>query len=335
MQEVSKASYRSAYFFMQRSMMLIGTVAALILCGLLLAAAKTKMASGLKVSLPYGVTSFLFQYLPANLVTVYTWFWEDADTFCRTTQPFIGMRVKPMPASENILLGYNCLPPGVVTYTAIINKHWKVARVSTISLLQQLLPIVVASMVTVVNGKHHRTVYTSSPLLITALVYLFSYIILIPYEVCRDGVKRHLPRNYRAIADVISWCYASSLLRSDALELSWRKRDRASGHTYERWEMEAALRLKHDSYLFGVYESQLNSGTYCIGFDEANQVDTVDLPDQRTLHRRRHRASHGRDDQTMWEMSSFARLDASKERAMDLSKPHFTIAQVQEEEPAE
>ncbi|ERF68830.1 hypothetical protein EPUS_06274 [Endocarpon pusillum Z07020] len=317
MQEVSKASYRSCYYNMERSMMVIWTTVALVLFCLLLAAAITNMASGIDVSLPYGVTLFLFQFLPAFVVGLYTWFWEDADVFCRATQPFIGMRDNPKPATENILLDYTCLPPGIATYTAFTNKHWKVARVSAISLLQRLLPIIIPGMVTVVDGKDHRTVYVSIPLLIVSLIYLGSYIILIPFEVCQNGLKRHLPRNYSAIADLISWCYASSLLRSDAFELSWRKRNDAPGYVYERWQMEAALRLKHHSYQFGVYKSQLNPGTHCIGFDEANQVDAVDLPDKRSLRRRRRRASHGRESQMKWEMSKLTWLDASKERATD------------------
>lgn len=317
MQEISQATYRSVYSNLKRSMMLIWTVAALILCGLLLGAAFTNMSSGIDVSLPYGVASFLFQCLPVFLVHLYTWFWEDADVFCRATQPFLGMRGKPVPATENILLDYICLPPGIATYTALTKKHWKVARVSAISLLQRLLPIIVAALVTVVDAKDYRRIYVSSPLLIISLGYLFSYIILIPFEVCQDGLKRHLPRSYEAIADVISWCYASSLLRSDAFELSWRKRDEASGYVCERWQMEAALRLKHHSYLFGAYKSQLDPGTHCIGFDEANQVDAVDLPDKRSLRQRLRRASHGQDDPTTWKMSKFARLDASKERPTD------------------
>ena len=336
MQEVSKATYRSGYLNMKRSIMLIWTTMALILFGLFLAAAITDMASGIKISLPYGVASFLFQFLPAFVVGLYTWFWEDVDTFCRATQPFIGMRGKSKPATENILLDYVCLPPGIATYTAIANQHWKVARVSAISLLQRLLPIIVAGMVTVVDGKDHRTVYASFPLLIISLIYLGLYVFLIPFEVCQDGLKRHLPRNYSAIADLISWCYASSLLRSDALGLLWRKRDDAPGYICERWQMEATLRLKHHLYQFGVYKSQLNPGTHCIGFDEANQVDAVDLPDARSLRRRRHRASHGQNDQTTWEMSRLTRLDASEERPTDPTTTQFAVPHSEEEEePAE
>jgi Protein of unknown function (DUF3433) len=326
MQRVSKASYRSAYFNMERSSMLVWTILALMLFGLLLAAAITDMASGIRVSLPYNIASFLFQWLPVLVVGLYTWFWEDVDTFCRATQPFIGMR-EPKPAAENILLDYTCLPPGIVTYTAIVNSHWKVARVSAISLVQRLLPIIVAGMVTVVDNHDHRTVYASFPLLIISMIFLGSYVILIPLEVMEDGLKRHLPRNYSAIADLISWCYASSLLRCDALA--------ASGHDFERWQMEAALRLKRHSYQFGVYRSKLHPGTHCVGFDEADEAEPVDLPDQKSLRRRRRRASHDLNDQVTWEMSKLTGLDDFKERPMDLSTFQFAVPHGEEEAPPE
>jgi len=303
--------------------MLVWTFMALMLFGLLLAAAITDMASGIRVSLPYNIASFLFQFLPALVVDLYTWFWEDVDTFCRATQPFIGMR-EPKAAAENILLDYPCLPPGIFTYTAIVNQHWKVARISAISLVQRLLPIIVAGMVTVVDDGDHRTVYASLPLLIISMLFLGSYVITIPLEVMQDGLKRHLPRNYSAIADLISWCYASSLLRSDALA--------ASGHDFERWQMEAALRLKRHSYQFGVYRSKLHPGTHCIGFDEQDEAVPVDPPDKKSLRRRRRRASHDSNDQMTWEMSRLTGLNDTKERPMD-SSTYQPIAPHGEEEP--
>jgi signal transduction histidine kinase len=324
MQGVSEASYRFVYFNMDRLVMLIWTVMALMLFGLLLAAAISHMESGIRVSLPYEIASFLFQFAPAFVVGLYTWFWTDVDTFCRATQPFIGMR-EPKPAAENILLDYNCLPAGLVTYTAIVNMHWKVARVSAISLVQRLLPIIVASMVTVVDDGDHRTVYASLPLLVISMIFLGSYVCIIPFEVTEDGLKRHLPRNYSAIADLISWCYASSLLQCDALA--------ASGPDFERWQMEAAIRLKRHSYQFGVYRSKLHPGTHCVGFDEQDEAEPVDLPDKKSLLRRRRRASHDLHDQLTWEMSELTGLDDFKERPMDTSTFQFAVPHG-EEEPA-
>jgi hypothetical protein len=325
-QQVSKASYRFVYFNTERSVMLIWMSAALILFALLLAAAITDMTSGIDVSLPHGAASFLFQFLPSFVVGLYTWFWEDVDTFCRATQPFIGMR-EPNPAAENILLKYTCLPPGIVTYTALVNKHWKVARVSAISLLQRLLPIIVAGMVTVVDEDDFCTIYASFPLLVISLIYLGSYVFLIPFEVTGDGLKRHLPRSYCAIADLISWCYASSMLRYDALD-AWR-RD-ASGHVYEQWQMEAAIRLKHHSYQFGVYKSNTHPGMHCIGFDEETKAEPVD---DKYLRRRRRRASHDLKDKKTWEMWQLNGPEGSKERPMDATTDQFTAPHPEEEKP--
>lgn len=324
MQQVSEASYRSAYLNMSHSAMLLWTTLALILFGLLLGGAIIGLTSRIKISLPYGVTTFLFQFLPTFLVSLYTWFWQDVDNFCRATQPFVHMH-KPNPAHKNLLLKYTCHFTGQITYTAFMNKDWKVARVSAVSLLQRLLPILVAGMITVVDEHDYCAVHASLPLLIISLIFLGAYVILIPYEVTEDGLKRHLPRNYEAIADQISWCYASSLLQSDAFDVQ--------GPKYEQWQMEAILRLKLHSYQYGVYKSTIHDGTHCIGFDEEDKAEPVGLPDKRSLRRRRHRASHGEDDQKRWEMSRLTGVDTFKERPSDPTTIQSAAPHAEEDAP--
>jgi len=95
------------------------------------------------------------------------------------------------------------------------------------------------------------------------------YIVAIPIVVLSDGKMRHLPRVYSSIADIISWIYDSSLVQDDAFEVV---RGDESGKLYERWHMEARLRLKEHNYAFGQYESRLQPGKFCIGIDKASNV---------------------------------------------------------------
>jgi hypothetical protein len=184
-------------------------------------------------------------------------------------------------------------------------------------------------MATVVDEDDFCTIYASFPLLVISLIYLGSYVFLIPFEVTGDGLKRHLPRSYCVIADLISWCYASSILRCDALG-AWR-RD-APGHVYEQWQMEAAIRLKHHSYQFGVYKSNIHPGMHCIGFDEETKAEPVD---DKYLRRRRRRASHDLEDKKTWGMWQLNGPEGSKERPMDPTTVPFAAPHAEEEEPTE
>ncbi|KAI9856659.1 MAG: hypothetical protein M1813_008806 [Trichoglossum hirsutum] len=279
LEQRSLACYRDVYLNMKYSAMIIWISLAIILFGLILVTLVKRVKSGKQINLSYGAASFLFQFLPVFAVGLYTWFWEDVDLFHRATQPFIGLR-KPGFAAENLLLDYNCLPPIIVTYTAITNKHWKVAFVSSMSLLQRLLPIIVAGMVAVIavdSDSSSSTIYVSLPLSCIALLYLAVYCVAIWYVVRSDGFSRHLPRNYTSIADLVSWCYASSLLHSEpAFDVS---KPEESGPMGERWHMESRLRLRGYRYLFGVHPSELDKNTFCLGIDLSENTEEVKPPE--------------------------------------------------------
>ena len=251
------------------------TFLAVALLGLAIAALMTGWTDGQHVALSFGVASFLFQFLITLVVSGFTWFWEDLDLFCRSTQPFVGM-YKPNPAAENLLLDYTTLLPVIVTLTAMTNRHWKVARASVLALVTRLLPIIVGGSITIVAERHDGNgveVHASKPLFLWAMVFFASFILLIPFEVTRDGYYRHLPRNMRSIADVVSWCYASQLLRRcDVFDVA------INGPESELWHMHARLRLLKKEYQFGLYANTVRPGTYCIGFDEVENVIEVPEP---------------------------------------------------------
>lgn len=250
------------------------------------AALSTDMAHGIDLPFPYQFASFIFPFVLTFLAILYSWFWSEVDLFSRSTQPYKNL-IFPHPASNNLLLDYNCQLPYIVTYSAIKNKHWKVARASTLALLQRLLVIIVGSSIQIVDYDNGTSaVYASLPLFIVIIIWLSFYAVLIPYEVLEAGHKRHLPRNNLSIADILSWTYASKLLRSDnsdKFELTELARnpfdvfknplpgdDRwYEGASSERWFMEARLRLSCQKYQFGLYKSTTHPDTYCIGIDEA------------------------------------------------------------------
>lgn len=287
--------------------------------------------NGKTISMSYNWATVVFQFIPAFIVNFYTWFWQDVDLFARSTQPFRGMS-SPKSASENLLLDYNTLPPLVVTYVALKNRHTRIAWTSVVALVQRLLPILIGASTTVVPGDESGSIiYASMPLFICVIVWLALYCFLIPLEIFgwklpRHYVKRHLPRFYSSISDLVSWSYASKVLRSDdgdPFEVP------VMAPKNEQWYMEARLRLKqnHDGsdfakYSFGLYKSTEHEGVMCMGFDVASNVTTVP-------YRRRIKKGDKEDAEAIQEMPSMLApndlkhvLDATKERPTN-SKPLF------------
>jgi hypothetical protein len=285
------------------------------------------LVNGRSISISYNWATVVFQFIPALIVNFYTWFWQDVDLFARSTQPFRGMS-SPKPASENLLLDYNTLPPLVVTYAALKNGHKRIAWTSVVAVVQRLLPILIGASITVVPGDESGSViYASTPLFICVIAWLALYCFLIPLEIFgwklpRDYVKRHLPRFYSSISDLVSWSYASKLLcldDGDPFELP------VMGPKNEQWYMEARLRLKqnHDGsefakYSFGLYESTEHKGIKCMGFDVSSNVTTVP-------YRRRIKKEDREGVEASQEMVSMLApkelkhvLDATKERPTNL-----------------
>ncbi|KAF1997720.1 hypothetical protein P154DRAFT_524588 [Amniculicola lignicola CBS 123094] len=280
--QVSKTRYYDIAFNLEHKAAYAWMVFTVLLIALLITALALGMADGIETSISYGWSTVVFQVIITFMTIMYTWFWQDVDTFTRTMQPFRRM-YKPLPASENLLLEYSCLPPGVVTYVAFQNEHWKVAWTSIISLLQRLLPILCGASTTVVPAANDgRIIYASKPLFITMIIWLSCYFFLIPYEVFSDGVLKHLPRGYSSIADLVSWIYASKILRAEAGEPFDVPVEKPRN---ERWYMETRLRLKENEdgkdfhkYCFGLYESVDHPGIYCMGFDVVPNARDVPPP---------------------------------------------------------
>ena len=111
-----------------------------------IAALTAGFENGKECYVPYHLGSFIFQFIPTFTMGLYTWFWDDISLFTCSTEPYINL-ISPRPASKNFLLDYSFQLPYIVTYTAIKNKHWKVASVSALALLQRLLSILVESSI--------------------------------------------------------------------------------------------------------------------------------------------------------------------------------------------
>jgi hypothetical protein len=118
--------------------------------------------------------------------------------------------------------------------------------------------------------------------------WLVTYTILIPFEVLGEDYKRHLPRNFETIGDIISWTYSSGLLNGGAFDephnLSMPDTPldvEITGCHSQKWSMEARLRLANKNYAFGMYKLSVNPNACCLGIDvvDSDQVKIVPEPE--------------------------------------------------------
>lgn len=195
------------------------------------------------------LTSFLFQFIPTNVVAYYTVVWQNIAYWSALTEPFAALEVNEAEADnsgghndtehstgakspespqhesqtakqrsnahDTLLLNYTCLPATAAIYSAFVRKHWKVARTTIFSLLQRALPIIVGSSVTIIDdpGVAYYQVKISRSSFVVITVWLGVYLVLIPYEILECGYNRNLPRNFTTIGDLLSWTWGSRLLR--------------------------------------------------------------------------------------------------------------------------
>lgn len=205
---------------------------------------------------PFSATVYL-QFAPAYLIQILNIYWTNVDIYYRLLQPFMGMR-QPQPANENLLLGYSCSLPGAITVEALTAKHWRLALLSTMPLVQKLLVILLSATFANEPRKNARGVFVTvdSPTFLGAFAIIVAYVFLIPYA--HPGLDRRLPHIPTCIAEFVLFFYDSTLVRSSIF----------LPHTLheERWHMVYRLRLAERRYAFGLYRGTNHS--VHLGFDD-------------------------------------------------------------------
>ncbi|KAH0562632.1 hypothetical protein GP486_002683 [Trichoglossum hirsutum] len=237
---------------------------------------------GYRIHMSQGVATLLFRGLPTFLSQLYSGFlWYGADIFFRVSQPFDGMYMykEAKPASENILLEYQNNLPVIVSIKAAMNSHWRVAHLSAISLLGNLLPVLVGAVFTVDPGTENITVRTSIEVFYAVFAFLCLYLISLP--IAWPPHRRQLPRLIITIADTITLCHASELMVDPAFDLQ-RKED-------TRKHMEYKLFLEEHKYFVWKVSWHGTDGKRRLGFSisrelEGGEVQSVEWIDPKQVN---------------------------------------------------
>ena len=203
----------------------------------------------------YTLSIFLFSFLPTFWFGLINGYWYNIDVWYRQLQLYMGLR-QPSPATENLLLGYPCDLPVVITLRAVGAGHWRLALASVMPLVQRVLPVLAGSILTVdtTTSKQHFQINIAPAQFKAVVGMLCAYLILIP--IVWPGPDRKLPILPLCIADSIVLFYDSTLVRKDAF---------LPRHMSEqRWHMTYRLCLEERRYGFGIYPGRYGALHYGI-----------------------------------------------------------------------
>lgn len=165
----------------------------------------------------FSPADFLYSFIPSLIGMLLFLLWRPIDLYFRALQPFASLAHRDgASAEQSFLLDYTSCLPIEVTIKALINRHYKVAYISFISLLSLALPVLAGGVFTaqfVVKTQDIRII-ASMPgyyaLVLFVAIYAVSFIVIWPTR------KRRLPHNISTLGQLVSFVYESPLLTETA-----------------------------------------------------------------------------------------------------------------------
>ncbi|KAL4778681.1 hypothetical protein BJX76DRAFT_352423 [Aspergillus varians] len=226
--------YRWTPWFLRRIAVGVWTV---IICALFVAFVVVSFVrNGIKEGFPphlptlpsssaFSSSNFLYSFIPALIGNLLFLAWQHIDFYFRALQPYLTLSSpEGAPAEQSLLLAYPSLLPLQVTITAIVNKHYRVAWVSLISVISGGIPILA-------GGVFIALTYPEDEIKISSLMPAFYAIVgfcavyMISFLFIWPGRRRYLPHDISTLADQISFLYQSPLLSDKLLREPRSKTD--------------------------------------------------------------------------------------------------------------
>ena len=220
--------YRWTPWFLRDSIVLAWIVAAvlLVIAFLVLSFVNRAVQDGFDPELPsttdssgFSPANFLYSFLPALLGMFLFLAWQPIDMYYRAVQPFRNLsQPTGATARHSLLLSYPAYGHVRVVLRALINRDYKVAYITFISLLSLSIPVLAGGVFTAVlfSSDNKVRMIASMPgyiaLCVLVTIYALSYAVIWPTR------KRYLPHGINTTAALLSWLYASPLLGDVALQ---------------------------------------------------------------------------------------------------------------------
>ncbi|KAL6237018.1 hypothetical protein BDW75DRAFT_204913 [Aspergillus navahoensis] len=221
-------------------------------------------------STAFSSSNFLYSFIPALIGNLLFLAWQHVDVYFRALQPYV-MLSSPegATAEQSLLLAYLSLLPFQVTTAAVINKHYKVAWISLVSVLSGAIPILA-------GGVFMALTYAGNIIKITPLMPAFYAIVafcavyMISFLAIWPGRRRYLPHDISTLADHMSFLYQSPLLSDKLLREPRSKTDLVT-----RLVIAPPGDKDYPKYGFGVYVGR--DGREHLGIDRYSRPGRADM----------------------------------------------------------
>lgn len=165
----------------------------------------------------FSPANFLYSFIPSIIGMLLFLGWQPIDMYFRALQPFANLASDDgCSAEQSLLLSYTSLLPLEISFRALVDRHYKVAWISFISLLSMTLPVLAGGVFTaqfvVSNGSIRMAADMSGyyALVVFVVIYALSFLVIWP------GRKRELPHDISTVGHLVSFFYQSPL-RADAV----------------------------------------------------------------------------------------------------------------------
>ena len=218
----------------------------------------------------FSPADFLYSFVPAFIGTVCFLVWQPIDMYFRALQPFANLAGPRGSSAENsLLLDYTSHIPVRITLTAALDRHYKVAWISFISLLSISLPILAGGVFTAQYIVELQSVRMAADmpgyyaLVVFVVIYALSFLVIWP------GRQRELPHDIRTVGQLVSFIYQSPLLSDTAFREPRSKIDLQTKLIGTPKGEKVRPR-----YAFGVYVGQ--DGLEHLGIDRLERPGSVE-----------------------------------------------------------
>ncbi|KAL5332850.1 hypothetical protein BJX70DRAFT_382715 [Aspergillus crustosus] len=266
-------------WFLRRASVVIwmGIVCALFIAFVVVSFVNKAVEQGFPPHLPtrpsssaFSSSNFLYSFIPALIGNTLLLAWQHFDFYFRALQPFVTLSSpEGASAEQTLLLAYPSLLPGQVTFTAIVNQHYKVAWISLISVISGAIPILA-------GGVFIALTYPEDEIKVTPLMPAFYAIVafcavyMVSFLALWPGRRRYLPHDINTLADQVSFLYQSPLLSDKLLREPRSKTDLVT-----RLVITPPGDREYPRYGFGIYIGR--DGREHLGIDRYSRPGRGDM----------------------------------------------------------
>ncbi|CAG8275103.1 unnamed protein product [Penicillium salamii] len=219
----------------------------------------------------FSSSNFLYSFIPALIGNVLFLVWQPIDVYFRALQPFVELSSPSGASADNsILLSYPSMFPFQVTVQAILNRHFKVAFISLMSMVSLAIPILAGGVFIALWFPTHDDIRISALMPAFYALIAFCALYAVSFLAIWPGRRRYLPHDITTLADLMSFIYQSPLLSDKILREPRSKTDLVT-----RLIVAPPSERQFPQYGFGVYIGR--DGKEHLGIDRFSRPGRTDM----------------------------------------------------------